>query len=234
MRNCYIKNLKENFSEYEIVGEEFHHLKNVLRIKKNEKIIGFNGKGLIGDLTIKEILKDKIIATVKNYKKKTYDYLISVGIPVIKQKNFNFILKSVQQLGVKNIFPLISEYSVVSEIDKKKILKWNKILIESAKQSGNFYLPLIEKIYQLEEIKNFVGERIVFYEKSDNFFSKVKLRTDNECLIIVGPEGGFSSEEIDFLKNNGFIDLKLKTNILRSETAVISVLSIIKFIKNEI
>ncbi len=230
MRNTFIQELNENKREYFIKDEEFHHLKNVCRIRKNEKICGFNKSGLSAELIIREIKKNYILAEALKFIKKDFNYRISIGISVIKSKNFNFILKSIQQLGVKKIFPFVSEYSIrINKIDK-----WNKILIESAKQSGNFYIPEIEKIYKLDELSEFKGKKIVFYEKSERFLDEKILNNCENLLFLVGPEGGFSQGEIEFLRSKNFVDLKLRTNILRSEVAVITILSILKFLTGEI
>ncbi len=232
MRNTFIPELVYNKNIYKIEDEEFHHLKNVCRIKKGESIKGFNGKGFFAILMVKEINKNYLIAEVERYYQQEYNYKIKVGVPLIKSKNFNFILKSIQQLGVKKIYPFKSEYST----GKVKIDKWNKILIESAKQSENFYIPYIENVYDLEFFSKFNCDKIAFYEKSNNFFSSNLnfSNKENEVLFIIGPEGGFSKKEINFLRELNFLDFKLKTNILRSETAVIAMLSILKFIKDEI
>ena len=230
MRNIFVKTLNENENIYRIEGEEFHHLKNVLRVKIGEKVCGFNMLGLSAELIIKEVKKNFLVAEATKFFKKEFKYNISIGIPLIKSKNFNFILKSIQQLGVCKIYPFVSKYSM----RLNKIDKWNKILIESAKQSGNFYIPKIDKIYMLEDFSSFEGKKIVFYEKSDRFLDDKVIDGQERLLFLVGPEGGFAKEEIDFLKNNNFIDLKLKTNILRSEIAVITILSILKFLMGEV
>ncbi len=234
MKNIFIPQLKEEKKIYEIKDDEFHHLKNVCRVKINEKVCGFNENCLICELSIEDILKSKIILKAERFFHKEYNYKVHIGIPLIKFKNFSFILKSIQQLGIKKIYPFISKFSVIDKVDNKKIDRWNKILIESSKQSGNFYLPFINRIYKLEELTNFHGEKFVFYENSENFVNRNLFKENDESLILIGPEGGFSEDEVSFLKESGFIDLKLKTNILRTEVAVITILSIIKFLKKEI
>ncbi len=234
MKSTYIPELKEENEIYEIKDEEFHHLKNVCRIKINEKVYGFNRDGLICESSIKEILKNKVVLKVDKFFKKKYNYRVHIGIPLIKFKNFSFILKSIQQLGIKKVYPFVSKFSIIDKINSKKIKRWNKIIIESAKQSGNFYLPLIEKVYKLEELSNFQGEKFVFYENSKNYINEKFFNEKKDSLILIGPEGGFSEDEVSFLNKNGFIDLKLKTNILRSEVAVITILTLIKFLKKEL
>jgi len=233
MISTYIPELDRGSEKYEISGEEFHHLKNVLRIKREEKLTGFNGKDLYAELKIEKIEKNKIVVKAKNFHEFKKDYSISVAIPFIKHKNFNFTLKSIQQLGVKKIFPYISERSVTKRVEKEKIEKWNKILIESAKQSRNYYIPFIENIYTIENLleeKDF-KYKFVFYEKGEN---RIKTVEKGDILMITGPEGGFSEREIEILKNNGFVDIKLKGNILRSEIATITTLSILKFLIGEL
>ncbi len=238
MKSVFIQDLTEKKKMYIIKNEEYKHLAKALRLKKSEKIIGFDGKGNIAELTIEKITKNSIECYVDNYSKFNKNYSISVGIPIIKHKNFNFILKNIQQLGVNKIFPFVSEHSVVKNIEQNKISKWNKILIESSKQSKNFFIPFIEKIYSFNDFLNMENFelKIIFYEKSLNFIHKLQNEINNakNILIIIGPEGGFSENEIFLLKKREFIDLKLNTNILRSETAIITVLSIVKYLKQEI
>ncbi len=151
----------------------------------------------------------------------------------IKSNYFNFMIQKATELGVTKFIPIIFERSIVRKINKERL---NKIIIEATEQSNRISLPELENIFTLKNfLKNFENKiNLVFtdlnsQQKNISFDSVNK----NPICIIVGPEGDFSeSERLEILKFKDIRSLKLNDNILRSETAVISALSVINFIIN--
>lgn len=237
MFQFYVPELNSEQQQVFITKEEFHHLKNVRRVKIDEVVQVFNGKGLVFKVKIKKFYKDKVETEVLekyNVPKKHYELVLCIGI--IKIDKFEQIVRQVTELGVDRVIPLELKHCVV---DKERLInkyeRLNKIIIESAKQANIAYLPNLELPKKLEEI--FSGQEkwlvIVCYKNSnfvlDNIYNEIKQQ--NKIKIVVGPEGDFSEKEIKFLKQQNVRFVSLGENILRSETAAVVAVSFVTQLK---
>jgi len=240
MRRVFLQNFSKNLKEYELLqkDKEFHHVKNVLRAKKGEKFDIFNGKGTVGIGEIIKINKNIIKFKINSIEEKTLNISkINIAVPVIKPNYFNFILKSLIQLKINKIFPYFSEYSFIKNYPLNRLEKWNQIIIEASKQSGNNHINFIEKIFDFKDITRLSYSQKICFDKSAEFSINniaEPVKKSENILIAIGPEGGFSGNEINLLKENNFTIVKLNSNILRSEVATITALSIIKFLAGEL
>jgi len=217
--------------------QKVHHLKDVLRIKRNEKIILFDQRNQYL-FRIKEI-QDKEIILIKEKELPFLDILphISVGLSLIKKtKVMDDLIDKLTQLGVYKIIPLLSERTQINWDEEKKlkqILRWRKISINASQQAKRSFLPIIEKVKKLEEIFNEEAElKLIFtlQEKGLALNSFFKEKKFNSILILIGPEGDFSLKEINLAKKKGFLTASLGELTLRVETAVISVVSFIRLL----
>jgi 16S rRNA (uracil1498-N3)-methyltransferase len=209
----------ENFEFIE--GEEFHHLYNVLRHNVGDKILAFDGKLNEYLCEIVEIQKNRArIKKIEKIENIEYDFNIAIAPALIKKENFELMLEKVVEIGVKEIYPIITKYSVVKIKEKKE--RWEKIILNACKQSRRQIIPKLHNILTLNEIaqisKNYSLKLFANPKSSRNLFSFEKA---NNVIILIGPEGGFSNEEENYLKSNGFFDFSLGNFILRSETAAI-------------
>ncbi|MEO0144497.1 MAG: RsmE family RNA methyltransferase [candidate division WOR-3 bacterium] len=208
-----------------IENEEFHHLYRVLRHKKGDKILVFDGKGNEYICEILEILKDKAkIKPIEKLESREYHFHIAIAQALIKKERFEIFLEKSVELGVKEIYPIITKYSVVKLEEKKE--RWEKIIINACKQSHRQIVPKLHNIKSLTEIIEISKDydlrifgsvhskkNILEFEKSD------------KVLIVIGPEGGLSEDEELLLKEHEFLDFSLGNFILRSETASIVAIS---------
>jgi 16S rRNA (uracil1498-N3)-methyltransferase len=209
----------ENFEFIE--GEEFHHLYNVLRHNVGDKILAFDGKLNEYLCEIVEIQKNRArIKKIEKIENIEYDFNIAIAPALIKKENFELMLEKVVEIGVKEIYPIITKYSVVKIREKKE--RWEKIILNACKQSRRQIIPKLHNILTLNEIaqisKNYSLKLFANPKSSRNLFSFEKA---DSVIILIGPEGGFSNEEENYLKSNGFFDFSLGNFILRSETAAI-------------
>ncbi len=214
---------------FEIIeGEEFHHLFRVLRHKKGDKILVFDGNGNEYICEIIDILHNK--AVIKRFEKvenREYKFNIAIAQALIKKEKFEIFLEKVVEIGVKEIYPFISEYSVVRIEGKKE--RWQKIILSACKQSHRQIIP---KIYQVMKLENIIeiskNYELRLFGSLNSKRSILKFGNFSSALVLVGPEGGFSEKEEKLLIDNGFLDFNLGNFILRSETAsIISVASLI-------
>ncbi|MCF7895116.1 MAG: 16S rRNA (uracil(1498)-N(3))-methyltransferase, partial [Candidatus Omnitrophica bacterium] len=198
-----------------------------------QKIYIFDGKGKEWEYRISRIKQKNIKITKIN---KIREQLIikpflTLGFPLIQEKKIDFILQKATELGVANFIPYYSSRSRGSSpAAPTKINRWQKIIIEACRQSERLWLPKINQPLALNQlIKNDFNLKLVALPGKTG---KIKINNKNfkNILGIVGPEGGFTDEEITACLKNNFKVIKLSSNILRTETAAIFLTGLIKYL----
>lgn len=223
-------------SNLELDIDDKRHIINVMRMNVGEHFQIVYSKKLytceIEEITKKD-LKYKVISEEECSKEKDYNVVIACSI--IKEQKMDFFLQKATELGVDEIIPIISERTVVKVDSKKdnKINRWKKIVKEASEQSHRFDVPKICDITSLKELINVPADLKIFCNTNEMSKNIKKVLQDNKksgtMLIVVGPEGGFSDSEVDFLSNNSFISTTLGNNILRAETVPLFILSVINY-----
>ena len=208
-----------------------HYLIKVMRIKKNRVFSLFNKNGeweakILS--TSKSIIQFKItkrLRTNENTKE------LWLAFSPIKSNYQNFMIQKATELGVTKFIPIIFDRTVVRKINTERL---KKIVIEASEQSNRLNIPLVEEPQNLWNFLNTNLMNLIFTDLNSNNkkIDNSKLSTKPIC-IIVGPEGDFSEVEKEQILNfNGVQALKISENILRSETAVISTISIVNYAIN--
>ena len=208
-----------------------HYLTKVMRVKKNEFFSLFNKNGeweakILG--ISKNVVEFKIIKQVRQ-KENTKELWLAFS--PIKSNYQNFMIQKATELGVTKFLPIIFDRTVVRKINKERL---EKIIIEASEQSNRINVPTIEDAQNLKSfLKNNLMDLIFTDLNSDNQkIDKSKL-TNKPVCIIIGPEGDFSETEREkILSFKGVQPIKINENILRSETAVISAISIVNYVIN--
>ena len=208
-----------------------HYLIKVMRIKKDDFFSLFNKNGeweakVLG--TSKGIVEFKI---VKQLRKKESSKQLWLAFSPIRSNYQNFMIQKATELGVTKFLPIIFDRSVVRKINNKRL---EKIVIEASEQSNRLNIPVIEDVQDLKTFLKVNSMHLIFTDlnSENDKVDKSKL-TDKPICIIIGPEGDFSeSEREEILSFNDVQALKINDNILRSETAVISAISIINYVIN--
>ena len=209
-----------------------YYLNKVMRVKENEvfSVFNSNGEWEAKVLSIsKSIIEFKIIKQLRqkeNIKKELW-----LAFSPIKSNYQNFMIQKATELGVTKFLPIIFDRTVVRKINKQRL---EKIIIESSEQSNRINLPKIEEPQSLNNFleTNSIDLILTDLNSNNNKIDKSKL-TDNPVCIIIGPEGDFSEDERqEILAFKGVQPIKINENILRSETAVISAISIINYVLN--
>jgi 16S rRNA (uracil1498-N3)-methyltransferase len=149
----------------------------------------------------------------------------------IKSNYFNFMIQKATELGVTKFLPIIFDRTVVRKINKERL---EKIIIEAAEQSNRINIPSIEEPQSLKDFLSNEKKDLIFTDlNSQNKKIDLEKLTNNLTCVIIGPEGDFSEEERGkILKIKNVQSIKINDNILRSETAVISALSIVNYLIN--
>ena len=214
---------------------DFHHIKDVMRIKSNGEIICvYDNKSYLCTITYNNSSYDiKIVNECDNDVELSKDVILYQA--VIKNEKFDLVVQKACELGVKEIVPTIFERSVV-KVDNKnienKLTRYNKIIKEACEQSHRQLLANIRPFINLKNIKEDDETlKILAYENNNDQHSLKNIlnKIDNykRIAIVIGPEGGFTIDEVNYLLSIGFISVSLGKRILRSETASIALLAII-------
>ena len=208
-----------------------YYLVKVMRIKESEvfSIFNQNGEWEAKVLKIsKGIVEFKI---VKQLRKKESSQELWLAFSPIKSNYQNFMIQKATELGVTKFLPIIFDRTVVRKINNERL---EKIVIEASEQSNRLNVPEIEKAQNLKKFLKSNSIDLIFTDLNSNNKKIEKTKFSNKPIcIIIGPEGDFSEHERqEILSFKGVQTLKINDNILRSETAVISTISIINYVIN--
>jgi 16S rRNA (uracil1498-N3)-methyltransferase len=208
-----------------------HYVSKVMRIKKNEVFSLFNSSGE-WEAKILNISKSMVEFNItKQLRQKENVKELWLAFSPIKSNYFNFMIQKATELGVTKFLPIIFDRSIVRKINKERL---EKVIIEAAEQSNRINIPSIEDLKSLKDLLDNEKMDLIFTDlNSDNKKLNLEKLTNKPTCIIIGPEGDFSEEERgQILKFEGVQQIKINENILRSETAVISALSIVNYVIN--
>ena len=226
IRLFYDKSLSINFSS-KLDKSQSHYIYKVMRVGIGQTFSLFNKNG-------------EWEAKIENYKDQAVDFLVIkkirsnennkeiwLAFAPIKLNYLNLMIQKATELGVTKLIPILTERTIVRKINLARI---NKIVIEAAEQSNRLDIPKIEK---LTKFKNFLKENkntnIVFGDLNTNNV-KFDFKDEKPVCVLIGPEGDFTEDERSMILNQKNItSIKINENILRSETAAISMLSLIGF-----
>ena len=207
-----------------------HYLSKVMRINIGQSFSLFNQSGE-WEAKIKEINKGIVeFSVIKKLRSANNEREIWLAFSPIKLNYLNLMIQKATELGVTKFIPIITERTIVRKLNDKRL---NKIIIEASEQSNRLKVPKLEKILKLNEfLKLNQNTNIIFGDlNTDN--SKINFKSSDPLCILIGPEGDFTVKEREnILKLKKLIPLKINKNILRSETAAISALSIINYCLN--
>ena len=229
IRLFYSKSLSLNLTD-KLDKSQSHYVSKVMRLKKKEVFSLFNSGGE-WEAKISNITKSIVEFNVtKQFRHKENTKDLWLAFSPIKSNYFNFMIQKATELGVTKFLPVIFERTIVRKINKERL---KKVIIEAAEQSNRITVPMIE---EPQKLKNFLSNDmdLIFTDlNTSNTKIDIKKLTTKPTCVIIGPEGDFSEKEREeILKFNGVQPIKINENILRSETAVISALSIINYAIN--
>ena len=224
------ENIDENNGKILIKEKsDCNHIQNVYRLNVGDKLRIVDGEYEYFTQII-EISKKEVVVKIleKNEDSYSLNINIDVAIGILKNDKMNLAIQKLTEIGVKSIIPLKTERVVVKINEKKE--KWDTVARETLKQCKGVKFTEILPVKKLAEIDYKKYDKIIFaYENSNESksLSKIIKQEDKNILYIIGPEGGITLEEVEFLKNNGAVEISLGKRILRAETAAIVVCGII-------
>ena len=216
-----------------LLDSDIHHIKKVMRMNINDNIEVIYDKKLY----LCKIIDNydiEIVNEINEDNELNVDVTVAIGM--VKEQKFDLILQKLTELGVKEIIPLVMERSIIkldkSKIDEK-VERWNSICKEASEQSKRNIIPKVSLPMTLNELVklNYDKKLVCSVKQKDNFINKYLQFKDEyvKMIIVIGPEGGVSDKEEEFLNNNDFISVSLGSRVLRVETAAIYVASVINY-----
>ena len=205
--------------------QNYNHLARSLRVKLGENLLLIDENQIQYETRITEISKTEIKTEIQNsYKsQRKLPFELYLAQSPLKSDAQNFVIEKATELGVSGIYPVLTDNCAVKkDVIEKKIPKWQKIMYEASKQCERADIP---KCYNLTTISDIIGNfdrKIVFCERiADKTLKCIKkFNNSDKVLVIIGPEGGFSSKEFQFFEENNMEMLTLGNLILKAETAV--------------
>lgn len=231
IRLFYPKNIIEN-STILLSKEHTHYVSNVMRMKRGSNINFFNKDG---EWLSEIIFLDKNRIEVKFINKiKEPSKLINIELAIclVKKAPMETVLQKATELGVSKIVPIVSDRTEIKELNLERA---NKIVIEATEQSNQMSPPEISEVTKLKNYIEALESKILFFAdvNSSNKLEPKSFKSGITNCILIGPEGDFSPSERELiLKKSNVIPFSLSKNILRTDTAVISAISLVNFINN--
>lgn len=231
----------ETDASLELGEEDRRYLKTVLRLKEGDRLVLFDGRGSEYGARIEEWGEHNVSLTVLDRRHIHFpDRKITLAQSLPKGSKMDFIIQKATELGVSRIVPFVSSRSVpilTKEKAAARHTRWKRISIEASKQCKRTIIPELSELSGFEDMLALPSKdslRIILWEGETerglkDIMQESKDGGTKDCFIIVGPEGGFSRQEIDASRQEGFVTASLGRNILRTETASLVILSILQY-----
>lgn len=242
MQRYFVQNYKDNL--FYIQGDDWHHIVHVMRYKKGDQIICQSPQGKSALCLIEDITAQQVVASVVKWEEGSSELPVKVAIAsgLPKGDKLEWIIQKGTELGASLFVPFIAARSIVKWDERKsakKLERWQKIAKEAAEQSHRQILPQIfcpVSLQKLIEIGEKFDYKLIAFEEAAKEGEKSVLvnclqniKEGQSLLIVFGPEGGLTSEEVAFLTNHGFQSCGLGPRILRTETAPLYALAAISY-----
>jgi len=234
-RRFFINSKEINADRAFLKGSEHHHLARVLRLKSGDDIYIFTENK---EEYLAEVIKIERERSTFLIKKKIKDKGVESSLKIIllqaiaRGSRMKMIVQKATELGIEALVPLISERSEHPKNVDDKLKRWQRIALEAAKQCGRTRGIKISPIIKIEEIdfNQLAGLKLILWEKKGRGIKEIINESSiSDIALMVGPEGGWTDREIDWVINNGFMPINLGPRILRTETASIAAISILQY-----
>ena len=232
IRLFHPENIIENTTSL-LSKEHTHYVANVMRMKRGSNINFFNKDGeWLSEIVFLD--RDRVeVKFLNKLKEPTKKSNIELAICLVKKSPMDTILQKATELGVTKITPIISERTEVKELNFERA---KKIVVEATEQSNQLNPPEISQVIKLKDFLNNLDSstKLLFADvNSKDNLKKEVLREAKSLSVLIGPEGDFSPSEIELIHENpNVVPFTISRNILRSDTAVISAISLVNFINN--
>ena len=233
----------ENKSTCELGQDNLKYLKQVMRLKQGDKINVFDGFGHEFEAVIKNFAPKTVFLELgKIIPQAEKEIRITLAQAIPKAGKMDTIVKSAAELGADVIIPFDATRSVsriAGEKSSLKVTRWQKIAYEAARCCHSSHIAKVSKVSSFEDMLNSASSdalKLIFWEEESQKTVKDMLTDETfaatkDFFIVIGPEGGFSKDEVTMAKESGFVSVSLGKQILKVETAAAAIISIIQYEK---
>jgi len=233
MLRIYLPNAHGVNNQISITADKARYLASVLRCKEGDELVIFNGAGDCFKTEISKAGKKEVIADVLEKFPCNLESPVNITLvqSLLKGEKMDLVIQKTTELGVREIVPVITERSQLRET--RKVIRWQKIAEEASRQSGRTIIPVVHEPVSFQDI--FTGNDIkgfIFYEEGDLRLSDAVssfILHPSSLFIVIGPEGGFTKEEVELAKEKGLVAASLGKRILRAETAAIAAVTLVQY-----
>lgn len=232
MELFYIPQLKEVDGLIEVFGQEARHITRVFRFKPGDEVLATNGRGEEFRLVLKKVLPGRLVAKVLEKKTggREPGRVLVLAQAVLKGEKLAQVVEGATELGVNEVVPFISE-RVVGRLGEAKYRRLESVSISAMKSSMRTVLPRIGRLVDVDGlVESFCSfdQVIVLYEEEKKAgLVQVLNRDAMKIMVVIGPEGGFTPQEIEKMKAAGAVSCSLGPRRLRAETAAVAAISIV-------
>ena len=229
MKRVYCTSILKQGSTYELEKKYYIHLVKVMRLKVGDHVSLFNNNSGEWKSEIVDIKNNFLIAkTISQVSPPKSETSIDLMFSPIKYQNSESIIRQSTEMGIRSIFPTIFKRTISTKIN---LSKFNTYAIGAAQQSERLSIPNIHDLNDLKNQSKIISSKtiLMFDENLKGIhLSEAKIKSNNEILVVIGPEGGFEEEERAFISklSKDFLNVSLGSNILKADTAVIAALSL--------
>ncbi len=234
MRRFYLQHGAISADHIEITGAEARHITAVLRLKPGQIVEFFDGTGAIYSAVLKTTEKTLVTATVTSVHHDSCagTFPLTLAQSLLKGKKMDFLIQKATELGVHTFLPLISKHCENHGDRQRQDERWQRIMIEACKQcrrSSPMHINPVTALYQADF--SCYSHRLAAWEQETNTALPITLAdTPGPVCLILGPEGGLHSEDLQILHQWRFTTFSLGSAILRGETAALAAMSIIQYL----
>lgn len=221
--------------QIELDDDSGHYVRTVLRLKKDDAVILFNGKGGEYVCVLGEVSRKNVLVAVNSWNDRSVESPLSVtlGLGISRGDRMDLSVQKAVELGANRIAPLITERCVVQfkgEKKQQRLQHWQKIVQHAAEQSGRTVLPELTGIADLQNwVDNQQGLKVFLDPYAECSLAELQ-PDDMKVTLLSGPEGGFADQERSVAKAAGFVPVRLGSRILRTETATIAALAAVQML----
>jgi len=239
----FLPGIRETGQVVLLGGEEYHHMRKVLRLEVGDAISLFDGqgRGFAGRIAGLSRGEARIILGAEEPRERESNLRLMLVAALSRGEKFDLVVQKATELGVSEIQPMYSEHADVRPApgrEEKKIGRWRRVALEACKQSGRTRIPLVHEPRRLEEVlARLAGEMRIVLDPEGPAEAADTIRraaAASEVAVAVGPEGGWSAGEIRRFREAGFLSLRLGPRILRTETAAIVSTALLQFLAGDL
>ncbi|XFA99445.1 16S rRNA (uracil(1498)-N(3))-methyltransferase [Candidatus Izemoplasma sp. B36] len=236
MQRYFIENKYFNDNLIKITNNDFHHMKHVMRYKLGDQVVVVNyDKEVFLTKIIEFNKKDCLLEIIDEIKLEDNHFDLTIAQSLIKKDHFELVLQKTTELGVSKIIPLHTKRSIIKIDDfAKKKQRYETIVKEASEQSERISLPIVSNMMSIKDIDYSIYDLVFVCYARNNETDKlseylINANKNTKVLFFIGPEGGFTKDELEYLDDKSQF-ISLGKTILRSETAAIYIASVYRYV----